>query len=561
MRRMSWVVVFVGVALAPFAFAGPGTVEVDVSDLVLERPGPTTYPVGWRIRPSNASGPVRFIMGESNLLTDEQHPEELPELGPNPTPLGMGAWPPLVDGQALLTAVASASKVAANTLTLEDGVLKVPEEDAQAVRAAVAALRKAGPPVVQLDVALDTVDEDGESASLFTVAGVAQPGLPHVFADAMTSHVLTDYEVEIAQACVIANPVIQIRRTGTSLLTRVHPLPNGEQAVVEAVMRVAVPLPDQPIDLGHPGFGDLDRCLTGYEETAVAFLAENGKPSEQLWTGREGRAMRFTFTATWAAPEQGERLLWSSLLDRPIAGFKNVNRRLLLPDQIGDEEGPGTTTRFAPQRVFAGPDGAQRGGAMQLELEVLLVPAGVAVEPGQPLPDGAREVARARAHVIAGLPACFNASQEQLYLLDWDVEVAQAARVPDPYVGALDAGHFLQATFLQRGAHGTVALDLQLRRLSVIDRIVMPLDVAQSSAGVQGDIRRAGSGGGSTGSIYTAPSMPQDTVAIERPQVRSLRITSQVPLGSDGTGMLRRSARGFTGEAKDLVVVVRRPLR
>ena len=51
---------------------------------------------------------------------------------------------PLVDGQALLTAVASASKVAANTLTLEDGVLKVPEEDAQAVRAAVAALRKAG---------------------------------------------------------------------------------------------------------------------------------------------------------------------------------------------------------------------------------------------------------------------------------------------------------------------------------------------------------------------------------------------------------------------------------
>jgi hypothetical protein len=51
--------------------------------------------------------------------------------------------------------------------------------------------------------------------------------------------------------------------------------------------------------------------------------------------------------------------------------------------------------------------------------------------------------------------------------------------------------------------------------------------------------------------------LPQDVVAIEKPQVRRCRIDTRVRLGDDGRAVLRRTAAGFTGEGRVIVVLVR----
>jgi hypothetical protein len=89
-----------------------------------------------------------------------------------------------------------------------------------------------------------------------------------------------------------------------------------------------------------------------------------------------------------------------------------------------------------------------------------------------------------------------------------------------------------------------------------IDVARVPLDVAQSSSGTHGNVSGGQGNAAITGSVDTAPSYPQDVVALEKPVVRRLRIAADVALGPDGRGTVRRSASVYLAPGKEIVVVV-----
>jgi hypothetical protein len=442
-------------------------------------------------------------------------------------------------------------------------------------------LRRRAPGPIALRVSLDRLAEGRDGETLLAAEGHADPARTWVLAEAVERSVTSDFDVEIAQASSIGDPVLSILRTGVSAAICLTPMPDGASAVVEAVARSSRLLDDEPIALGHDGLGRADRCAVAFDELGACFRVENGRASEVTWTGRDGARMRLRVEARWKAPPAAgdPAVVVSPLFRSHFAGFRSVpapaprtetdaswrsldtrstslaeladiafSEPVYLVSVKGGEgvavlpAGESRTAAQQFQRLQSAADGLLRQS--DVRCVALNVPAGAQASLDGALPEGAFVVASYEGPVLRGLPATATGGTDRRYLADWDVEVAQSARIPDPLLEPLGTGHLMNFTVHE----DAFDLDLDLSRLDRVDRQEMRLAVGRAALGVQGDKGAAPNGD---------PGLPEETVAVEKPVVAGVRVVESIPLGPDGTGSLRRSGGALLGRGRELVVLVR----
>jgi hypothetical protein len=495
--------------------------------------------------------------------------------------------PPWFDGQSVCTALDAALGPDVNPTGIDEKARAVTfgAENRDAVAKALADLRERAPQPIALKVSIERWPDNPGIAgpeTLLSAQAHADPARTLVIADAVERQVVADFDVEIAQASCIGDPILAILRTGASAEICVTPMPDGRTAVLETVTRVARPLEEAQIDLGHEGFGRADRCAVAFDEVAACVRIGNGRASETTWTGRDGARMVLRVEAAWTLPRApgDPAIVVSPLFRSAFMGFVHMRGTDLpneaeveawgaLPERTtGADEIVATAFRDplyllsvkSHEFVLTLPSAPPQSAAQQFErmcdaaesrmraarVECLAVnaPAGAAVSFDTPLPQGAFTVAAFSGTATLGLPLCSTGGTERRFLADWDVEVAQSSRIPDPRLASMVTGHFLNLTPRER----SVDVDLDLRRLDRMDRQLVQLAVGRVSLGIQAEKDQA---------AMTDPALPPERIAVEKPVVAQLRVAETVPLGADGAGSLRRGGGSFVGAGRELVVIVR----
>jgi hypothetical protein len=582
-RAAATLIVLAAAAAAGGAAPSPAREDalVPAADL-LEAPAPAQGMPALGGRIASGGAPWRGITGAGSL-----HPgiDGAEEMEPQP-------W---LDGGdlAALVGVLSGGKVA--SAVVEGGSVRVPAAQVAATEAALARIRGALPPVVEVDAWLEEVPGTGPARVLAGGRDAVRAGALVSLGEFQERATVTDFDVEIAESASIADPIVVAVRSGATVALRVRPFPARATALVEAFVRTAEDAKSDPIDTGHPGFGRLDRAKMRIGEAAVSFLVDAGKPAEIHLGGRDGRNLRLRVTARWTpaapAPEGAEVAFASTTLvggealafgnhetPPPPAERTEVRAPASIPLGIDTpvaaalehREASAIAARDSGVVAFQGPAAVAAARAFDAwfaaqlvpcaaEVLVASVPSGAAVAADKPLPEGAQVLARAAGPMILGLSGVFNDAVEQGYLHDWDVEVAQSARIPDPIVWRVGDGHTMELRLLggpgSRPAEARVRLELT--RLEGIDRVEFPL-----GQDLPGRVRSGGSGDAKGGSasetrLTLSPALPAESVALERPTLRRLALDVAVPLGADGTAVLRRAAPGLAGPGREVVVILR----
>jgi hypothetical protein len=357
------------------------------------------------------------------------------------------------------------------------------------------------------------------------------------------------------------------------VLARVRPLPGRGAAVVELVTRTSRPFAAGDVP-GSSVFGPFDRIADRVDEAGLTFLAARGVASQHEWCTLDGETLRLSCTVDWpGAPAAATApLLCSPLLAAPVTGFRSsraweaedpidcIDARGLVAQALaatgaGQDDRTQLVDLDIDQDVDVGGGGAVllapgAAGAqvaarvvqrladafapVRCAIEVFAVEAGAAVT-GPP-------VWRAAGPLLANLPGCFASARERTFLADWDVEVAQAARLASPRLGLCEDGWFATATVLPQGVHGPRRLELALERIHFVELRQRELVLSTEALGVtqEGTIR-----------------LPAERVVVERPVTRALRIDTMIELDENGTAELRRQAAGLLGPGRELVVRVR----
>lgn len=569
--------------LAAFPLSGSGFAQeavLEVGDLIgRARAVPAVVRSPWIERFGYRQfGRGRGIVGETELLEQT----------------GGGPLLGVADLEAIVRELAELDKSAVRANS-KLGTLAVPAEASARVQAVLDWIRHGKPPAVEIEMLLQAVSGN-DTTDLLRAKQSFSAGETVTISDIQTRSLLCDFDVEIAQAATTADPIVAKVSTGACLALRARPIPGVDVAVVEAVARVAEPGRPDTIAIAHPGFGNLDRLARRINECGITFRVSRGGTASHRWTAHDGRELRLTCTARWdkpaAAGRQNAEIHASALLNRPVLGFQTL--------YFGRDESPtfepsnteitslveatfeavdqgllhwsGRQDSAAGVFVLAGTTAGPVAGQLlrsvqralepvRLSVHVVDVPVSVELQPQAALPEDARTVAKVSGPVLAGYPACFTGGTEATYLSDWNVEVAQAARIPDPRVEVVEAGYHLNA-LVRTDAVGkpvAVVVDCHLERFGGLESVRTPINVAMIApetlqTSISGAPNRPAVG---TSSRIPGQALPQDIVTIEKPIVAAHRLSALVKLGGDGTAILRRPARNLLGEGRELAVIVR----
>jgi hypothetical protein len=503
----------------------------------------------------------------------------------------------------LVTLVAAMAGTHDFTISADRRTLRVPDANAAAVRGALARIRAQRPGFVDLAFSLDALD-GGAWTTVIAGEEPVFPGDEAVFHDEIAASYLSDFDVEIAQGSQIPDPVLQLLRSGSHVTLRVLPLPGRDAAVVEADAVVATSEEAEPMHPAYSEMADIDRAVVGVESAALTLRVKSGAPATCGWTGRDGRSMRLTVTARWAAaaPDAGSTaLVWS-----PLLGGTGVVERSHIPEALQSAKaeeteemprfGRGVEFSLAPPGIanVAGDHGATIGfgnghldlfdgagaaaardalvaafdeenRAVAVDVVAVDVPKGAEMPADGSPPGGAREVLRVSAPVRMGINGLFVAAEGRTFLQDYDVEVAQASSIPDPIVGVLLTGSFTNVRVRPGlgGAPAYVDLDVVLSKLMSMDTqtvpVLVPMPVAMGPH-MEVDVPN---GEGGTKKVGVDPLASATATAfrsqynVEKPTVHQTRITVTLPLSPDGRAVLRRTLPGWLGVGHELVLIVR----
>ncbi len=395
-------------------------------------------------------------------------------------------------------------RLASRRVDVEAELLRVPAE-------AVAKLD----PALLAAVLRGRLDPD-EAAALRRAAsaprrGTARvaPGRVAVVGEVERVRYVADYSVEIAQASIVGDPDVEDLDTGWRVEARPLPLLDGRvllEAHVEAASRDG---PMRRLDLGVAPFGTLDMpscrvlrasCRTVTDGVAsrvlalreasgdlVAFLLR-ATPTPAPAPTTAGSALPFDRLDLLALTSDPRALVFVTV---PDDGFAP---RLLLraPDLLAPASADGLASRLeaaAPEAFSDDESGVEALGdavyvrgspaaraaarARAQELEGRATGgARVTLRLRARSADGAPTLlAEAGADLADGIPASLVLGRERAYLADWDVEVAQEARVGDPIVKTLFDGLEVGLRATATPIEGTHALSLELRFVTASDAL------------------------------------------------------------------------------------------
>jgi hypothetical protein len=478
---------------------------------------------------------------------------------------------PWLDDDTLLEVLSALSDVESSALKVEDGQLIVDRSAATAVAAGLAQLRAQLPPPIDLDIHLQRV-KGGVATTLLRARQAVHSGRTATFDDLVQRRILSDYDVEIAQAAATANPIVDDLTTGACLAVRPRQLPGKDEVLIEVFARVATAVPSPAIPTDSSGIGPIDRATREVGECGVAMRVPRGATRTIEWTAAGGDRLRLTCGAIWqnrqAPARTGAMIRCRSLYHDGIAEFRS---NLLEPDaappafpveaafvragaqavRVIREKGSATGAVVVADKKAEQFDAdivarlVRRLTAAELIITVTDVPAGL--DPAQ-AGDRARPLATIATHAVVGKSVALSGRTEARYVHDWDVEVAQSARIPDPKVRLLRHGYHLDArvTGNPDGGFAQVALDARFSRL---DRI----DVRKA---VLCEATRAGGTANESGATTPAIVLPRQEVHIESPVLRTHSVSAILRLDGAGRGTLRRAAPQLLGDGRDLVLTV-----
>ncbi len=436
---------------------------------------------------------------------------------------------------------------------------------------AVDNLRRGLPPRLQCSIKIERVVGERRVA-LLSGAEAFTNGETAIISDVQHEPLVSDIEVEIAQAAASANPVTHTVTYGASALLRVRQLPGSDIAIVELVARLAAPFEAPPIPTSGV-VGAFDRVATSFGEAGMVFRAVRGKPSEHEWTANDGSRLRVICTVDWTDAPAGapSNVLCTPLLNSPVIGFRSV---ISQPSDEPTESVPLAT--YAESILAAGDDGSQASASLlrkesvsallwmrdeagrrevarllegvadmlqptSVTLEAFDVPAGTPIDASKAVPAGVNTLLSISGPGIVGLPSCFASGRERSIVHDWDCEVAQAARISDPKVRMCEDGWFATVKMLPSVGRQPrrIELSLDLQRFVELRQLDLPVSTTVLA---------------STESQSTV--LPAEVVPVEQAVTRVVVIGTTLLLDQAGNAVLRRAAPQLLGEGRELVVRV-----
>lgn len=388
------------------------------------------------------------------------------------------------------------------------------------VRDFVEELRKEASRRVELSLRVD--DDSGTKASASLSLSPARAG---VVSQTRSTRFVADYEVEIAQGAAIGNPTIQDALGGFVAELVATPTVDGSRVVLEGVLQQGELTGMRSVDLGYDeeylprpprrqqAFTHGRVELPTYDGIAVVMSTVVGVGEEVVVPIQAGRSRTLRMTPTLSGgPVALPNLVPAGSLFRPMTGanvyvpvvegvFRQVRNDYIPPPSLGfDDEGasemsadlfldllqqtvsprkwgdPWMVEALPPSHLLLVADEAGRAAVrrfvaereaellrpVKLGVRVIATSAPFEVGAGRPAPEG-ELLAAATIPTLFGRRACLIAGTNAAYLDDYDVEVAQEARIADPFVGHAFDGLVFRA--VPRGDAGarTAVVELDLR--------------------------------------------------------------------------------------------------
>lgn len=466
------------------------------------------------------------------------------------------------------------------------GFLATPEANGDAARRVLDDLRQRLPPTIVADVRLERTT-GGATRQLLARTITVQPGRVCVASDARVHNAVVDYAVEIAQSAMVGNPIPGQVRSGAMVALRAQTPLTAEWAVLELVARWVEDDPGARIDTGDKWLGPIDRVPLAYSETGRVLRVRPGSTTTQTWSA-DGSEYRLTLRTQWQLPQPvrpGGHDVAIFSMRGDLSGFRSVPVRQREgseaandPDHeepwanLGDLAGSDAEWLIADVEneennasLFVAVDRAMWAvgatamawfeamkPAAPIDVRCYDVPSGTAWPDDGSVPAGAKALGGTRLDLVDGSWSATCVREDHTVLTDWDVEVAQSARIPDPQPTRLSTGFCLNV----RATGDRVELDGEISRvvdegrheLTLSAPIFMP---EQHNAW--------SSGSGVSKSDSPALALLPDIVAVEHPVVAkaSLRLARLVDV--QHPAVHRQSATALLGDGHDVVLVVTRP--
>ncbi|MCU0725669.1 MAG: hypothetical protein MUE73_07760, partial [Planctomycetes bacterium] len=359
----------------------------------------------------------------------------------------------------------------------------------------------------------------------------AWPGVRTVLKVTNRVRYLQDYDVEIAQGANISDPVVDVAEEGLAAEVHAHPTLDGSKILLEVILqsgrferpmrKVELPVDEEYLPTPYrsearssigtlelPLYRKSDACVTRFVPSGGSFL---------LPLLSEDRCVVLLFGAeTIGAASEGRLLDVGALARRPAVGVYALpeiedtrEQAMTAPTlwRVRDEEG----AFIAGENLASLPDQLEvlRPGAGTVTLEgngfllvngqpelrdwlrsmvrrreeELIRPVSVRLTlwslPGAPPvgegkavdPEGAEQLFSAGLSTVSGRWTGFMAGDTMNYLADYDVEVAQEARIADPIVGQSFSGVVanLRPVLTPDGSRVRIGLRLLLARRGKVD--------------------------------------------------------------------------------------------
>ncbi len=468
-----------------------------------------------------------------------------------------------------------------------NGALVVTEGDAEQARERLAQLRRALPPLLAVHARL-VETKNGKVRVRFERHAELVPGRVNVLSDLRERTAVLDFDVEIAQASMISNPMHREVRSGTMLAIRPQLTPSAEWGLLEVIARCADDDPSSKIETGHHSVGPIDRVPLQIAEAGRVVLARPGKTTVHRWSSQQG-AFELALTVSWQLRPPvrvGGQDFGVFSVRGGLPGFRSVRvdarnfESLFNPDDDDDpwsliediagaeaqwlsepdlEEAP-----FAERYVAVGRAHWAAGAAVMrwfesktagpvVTIRCLEVPAGTAVDAAlaEAPPAGVHEVASATMSQVDGTWSTSAVRRDRTVLYDWDCEVANASRIPDPKCRRMDDG----AVFNVRrfGDRFEVEIDLSreldagLKELTLGAAVAAPPTVQVSAH--NNSVQQSSS---------PAVQLPADQVIVEQPLFAQLPVRFGRTVAAGQRATWRASANELLGDGRELLVVLER---
>ncbi len=275
---------------------------------------------------------------------------------------------------------------------------------------------------------------DAQGAIVASATRSIQPVNPTVFSASTGHHVVTEFDVEIAQSAVLAAPRHGLLFEGSSFGVRLVPVPGKGWLAEVALSLSQLPDDDQPLDTGYTAIRGKTRLAQSFLEFGGVIPLDGENSAAIKLPGLPGgRGMSLEIQVVGKAPSGLHRAGRLVCLDLPLLALDPALDGYL-EDLITSADWASSEGLFV---LHAG------DGELQIE-EVLAAASGQAevVYRLERLFEGRESMPVLESPGIAGLPLTFASGTAFDALVQWDVEIAQSARVADPNFSRPASGVF-----------------------------------------------------------------------------------------------------------------------